>query len=250
MQGSGRALLIAISAWISVCLLIAGWVDNPSPEVHFVWMLSGMLGLVSSVGLAEAMKTDVKVQRNLIAGYIEAALTDGLTGIANRQALDTFLKDTFANETFHKNKLCLIMVDIDHFKSINDQWGHQAGDAVLRCLSQKAKEFFRGKGCVARYGGEEFAIALPNTKLKQAFASAEEFRGLVKTGYCQCGVQDLEITISAGVAEVRSNDTPESLIRRADLALYTAKKMGRNCIWLADSATQLIDSNEMIELGI
>lgn len=235
MRGtSSRMILVGICAWISMCLLIAGWLPEINDSVSSIWLLSGLMGLVSAVGLAEAIKSDTRQQEMLLSEYMQAAMTDGLTGLANRQALDRSLTAALKNFDPSRNRLSLVMIDIDHFKSFNDQHGHQAGDAVLRFMSGRMSEFFHGKGYPARYGGEEFAVMIPGAGIRDADRLAEAFRQVMKEGTCEFRDQSFRITISAGVTEARAEDTPDSLLRRADLALYAAKKMGRDCIWVAD----------------
>lgn len=235
MRGtSSRMILVGICAWISMCLLIAGWLPEINDSVSNIWLISGLMGLVSAVGLAEAIKSDIRQQEMLLSEYMQAAMTDGLTGLANRQALDRALSAALKSYNQGRGQLCLVMIDIDHFKSFNDQHGHQAGDAVLRFMSGKMTDFFNGKGMPARYGGEEFAVMLPNYGIRDADRLADEFRQRMRSGICEFRDQSFQVTISAGVTEARPGDTPDTLLRRADLALYAAKKMGRDCIWVAD----------------
>lgn len=231
---NSRFILVGICAWISACLLVAGWLPELSGNLHSVWLMSGMLGLVSAVGLAETIKSDVRMQEDLLQEYMHAAMTDGLTGLANRHALDRMLTSLLRETATRRGAISMIMIDIDHFKAFNDQYGHQAGDAVLRTVSKKMQEFFGGKSLAARYGGEEFGVVLPNCRLNDADRLAEECRILIKETGCEFRDRRFNITISCGVTEANVLDTPDSLTQRADMALYTAKKMGRDMIWVAD----------------
>lgn len=161
------------------------------------------------------------------------ALTDPLTGLANRRAFNEQLTDGLGEAQTRDVPLCLLMLDIDHFKSFNDTYGHQLGDEVIRlvagCMSAKTKE----SDTAARYGGEEFAIVLPHTALKAARAIAEDIRVVVagqrivrKTSRQTLG----SVTLSVGVAQYRPGESDEDLIARADAALYAAKRGGRNCV--------------------
>lgn len=230
----GRMIFVGICAWVSLCLLISGWMPPLGFDIRFIWMISGLTGLVSSVGLAQVIKNDISAQKRLLDEYMQAALTDGLTGLANRQALDQTLESIFDNYDPQTAPMSLIMFDIDYFKQFNDEWGHQAGDEVLRMVSLAAVRFFNKRGCVARYGGEEFAVALPNSRIVDAFDLAEEFREHVKGLSCDYQHRKLHVTISAGVAEAYRDDCPDTLIRRADTALYTAKRLGRDRAWGSD----------------
>lgn len=193
-------------------------------------MVSGLIGLCSAVGLAESIKADELLQEDLLNAYRHAATTDGLTGIANRNSLDNMLSTLLCDPKCPRTRLCMIMVDIDHFKAFNDQWGHQAGDAVLYNVAGKLSEFFKADRLVARYGGEEFAIVLTERSLSEVTEMAERCRRFIREGVCQFRDRSFQVTISCGVTEALSTDSPETLTQRADLALYTAKRLGRNMV--------------------
>jgi len=129
----------------------------------------------------------------------------------------------------------LVMIDIDHFKKINDTWGHPAGDAILRELGALMRENFRKLDVPVRYGGEEFACLLPETPLEEAIQVAERFRIVVEQNAFRHGRQRIPVTVSLGVAAVGGGPnadtmTAEDLLRFADRALYQAKQNGRNRI--------------------
>jgi diguanylate cyclase (GGDEF)-like protein len=236
MRGmNSRFVLVGICAWISVCLLIAGWLPDMAGNLNSLWLISGLMGLVSAVGLAEVIKSDIRTQEVLLNEYMHAAMTDGLTGLANRISLDRMLTSLLKDAAARHTTLSLVMIDIDHFKAFNDEWGHQAGDAVLRCVSKKMQDFFGSKACVARYGGEEFAVVLPMCHMADASRLADQCRQIVRESECLFREQGFRVTISGGVTEAHAQDTPDSLTQRADMALYTAKKMGRDMIWEASS---------------
>ena len=241
---SSRFVLVGVCAWISGCLLVAGWMPELSGSLHEVWLISGMLGLVSSVGLTEAIKSDMRTQARLLDEYMHAAMTDGLTGVANRQALDRMLTTLMQQPENRREAISMVMIDIDHFKAFNDQHGHQAGDAVLRTVSKKMQEFFGDRALLARYGGEEFSVLLPDCRLHAADRLAEACRLTIKETRCEFRDQTFNITISCGVTEAIAADTPDSLTQRADMALYTAKKMGRDTIWVADPHATIISPHQ------
>ncbi len=234
-ETSSRMIFVAVSAWLSVCLLLIGWMPELDHTFRTIWLISGLVGLVSSVGLSELIKTDIRSQEKLLSEYRHAAMTDGLTGLANRQAFDTALRNALPEFTPQRNPLSLILIDIDNFKSFNDRWGHQAGDAALKVVSNAAMTFFSDRGCVARYGGEEFAIAVPSMSLVESLKLAEEFRRKVSESECIFLAERLKVTISIGVAEATAAEDPDSLVRRADEALYAAKRNGRNCTRISDT---------------
>jgi diguanylate cyclase (GGDEF)-like protein len=249
MRGmSSRYILVGICAWMSVCLLIAGWLPEFSGSMGSIWLISGLMGLVSAVGLAEAIKSDMRTQESLLNEYMQAAMTDGLTGLANRHSLDRMLAHVIKESLSRRTPLSMVMIDIDHFKAFNDQWGHQAGDAVLRCVSKRMNEFFGSKAFVARYGGEEFAVVLPACRLRDADRLAEACRQAVKETTCDFRDRTFRVTISCGVTELDGKDNADSLTQRADLALYTAKKMGRDAIWVADPHLEYLQPHEAIAL--
>lgn len=159
------------------------------------------------------------------------AFTDGLTGLANRKRFDGEIKRILTESLQTGATFSLLMIDIDHFKSFNDNFGHQVGDQVLRLVARTLINGVKGKDLTARYGGEEFAIVLPETNLSGAVAVANSLRKTVagKDVVNRSTDEHLgRITLSAGVAEFSGAETVEDLIERADAALYTAKHNGRN----------------------
>ena len=158
-------------------------------------------------------------------------LLDGLTGLNNRRAFDIKLKDLYEKIDKNQSFFSVALFDIDYFKKFNDQYGHQVGDEVLRIFGGHLKENLKGKDFPARYGGEEFVALLPNTKLSNANVVAEQIRETIsikKLKIKETGQELDNITISVGVAEIRNGDTANSVVERADVALYLAKNSGRN----------------------
>ena len=157
---------------------------------------------------------------------------DALTGLKNRRALSELLRYEFAQAERYRTPLSLAMVDIDHFKSINDRFGHPAGDRLLRAVAESLLHTARVQDCVVRYGGEEFAILMPHTDLVGAQMAAERHRLKVASLDGQQWDGSCEVRASFGVAAVPRADisAPEELIVRADAALYRAKQEGRNCV--------------------
>lgn len=161
----------------------------------------------------------------------EESIMDQLTGIGNRRHFDRSLDKALLDHKHARQPLALILADIDHFKSFNDQWGHQTGDQVLRLVALAIKSNVKVTDNPCRYGGEEFAIILPNTSLVQAHNVAERIRMTVsKRDVIKRSTGDNlgKITVSAGVAMMSPEDTPQSIIHRADLCLYAGKNAGRN----------------------
>jgi diguanylate cyclase (GGDEF)-like protein/PAS domain S-box-containing protein len=155
----------------------------------------------------------------------ELATTDGLTGINNRAAFDEKLTEEFERASRHGRALSLIVLDVDHFKSFNDTFGHPAGDDVLRAVAVVLKGTARSIDTAARYGGEEFAIILPETDFCGAMVLAERCRRAVAS----FAWDKRAITVSVGVSTLRTTtNEPRELVREADEALYRSKQTGRN----------------------
>jgi diguanylate cyclase len=170
------------------------------------------------------------------------SLTDSLTGIANRKAFDGELVAAMAEAKENDETVALLMVDIDHFKKFNDTWGHQTGDQVLRLVATCMSENVKGRDTVARFGGEEFAIILRRTALENATNLAGQIRGYVQSKkLVKRSTGDVlgTITVSIGVAQFSSGDTPVTLIQRADACLYAAKNGGRNRVVSEDEPADL-----------
>ena len=159
----------------------------------------------------------------------ELSQTDSLTGVANRGHWEHCLQDEFARVRRYQATASVILLDIDHFKDVNDSYGHQVGDEVLRQVTAVMEAQLRDTDIVGRYGGEEFAILLPNTDAQDAFLLAERLRHAIAERTFDCGTHQLKQTISLGIAELaHSQDDYIKSIEAADVALYQAKDRGRN----------------------
>ena len=156
------------------------------------------------------------------------AITDGLTNLANRKQLDTVLAEELPRAQRHGRHLSLLMIDIDHFKNINDTYGHLTGDSVLRGLAQALQKRLRPNDKLARYGGEEFCLVLPETSLSSAVRIAEDLRGIVANQTFAAEGQEIHVTVSMGLAAAKPVMTVEQLYKAADEMLYKAKNSGRN----------------------
>jgi diguanylate cyclase (GGDEF)-like protein len=158
------------------------------------------------------------------------SILDGLTGVHNKRFFVEFLEREIARSKRHTSPLGLVMFDLDHFKKINDTYGHLAGDHVLKELCRRLKPRIRREDLLARYGGEEFACVLPDTQYHGVMAFAESLRMIVAREPMKWEDHLLTVTVSLGVAVVdpRANVTVEDLIKKADERLYDAKRQGRN----------------------
>jgi len=174
----------------------------------------------------------VELQKALMATnrrLEELSRTDPLTALRNRRAFDTELASRFEHAHRYARPLTLAMIDVDHFKRINDAYGHPAGDAVLRCVADILRKCSRQSDFVSRYGGEEFAILLPETALFESLQFAEKIRAEVATASMGEGMPE-RVTISVGLASTPHTvfASAAELVAAADEALYRAKEKGRN----------------------
>ncbi|MEQ1619839.1 MAG: GGDEF domain-containing protein [Methylococcales bacterium] len=168
-----------------------------------------------------------ELKSKLILANIQA-LRDSLTGLPNRTAYDERMETEIARWKRYKSPLSLIIWDIDHFKRINDTFGHKAGDKVLLLIARQLSAHSRETDFISRFGGEEFTMLLPNTSIDSALILANQLRTTIeKTGFNSNG-KAVEVTISCGIAEFSAGDTDETVFERADKALYQAKQQGRN----------------------
>jgi len=156
-------------------------------------------------------------------------VADGLTGAANRRFLTEFLERELARCRRHGRALSLVLFDLDHFKQVNDGFGHLTGDEVLRTVAAIAREQVRREDCLARFGGEEFAVVLTETELIAARLFAERLRGTIEVHEFRAGADRVPVTISCGIASITPDTRePAALIAAADARLYEAKAAGRN----------------------
>lgn len=215
-----------------------------------------MEGLLKDVmtGTQDMMKQNVDLEEKLTRSSTvmkelqrdlelvrKEALTDGLTNLSNRKAFDTEIARVTKESEDTGASYCLLMLDIDHFKSFNDNYGHQVGDQVLRLVARTLTDGVKGRDFAARYGGEEFVIILPETTLQGGVQVAEYLRKAVAGKEVinrNSGEKLGRITLSGGVAQYLQGESVEDIIERADGALYTAKHNGRNQVAAAPAPGQ------------
>jgi diguanylate cyclase (GGDEF)-like protein len=164
---------------------------------------------------------------------LNSALRDPLTNLGNRSAMDSALQREVELARRHGTPLSLIVIDIDHFKAINDQYGHAVGDLALRTVARCAEGCIRSSDMLFRYGGEEFVILLANTSGHGAKRLAERVRQAIETMECVANQTRLSITASLGLATLGEGEDMDALFERADHALYRCKQGSRNCVCTA-----------------
>ncbi|MBM6594392.1 sensor domain-containing diguanylate cyclase [Microvirga pudoricolor] len=198
---------------------------------RWFWMDQTTLanGWVLTVGAdITALKHNEKTLRHAHEEALLASRTDPLTGLANRRHILELLDESLAANKLSGAGLCLAVIDLDYFKSVNDTYGHDAGDVVLQHFADGCADRLP-QGRLGRMGGEEFLILLPDARLNDAVRIVEDIRGSLPPVKLIEGALDLPYTFSAGVTEALPHDDRTTILYRADRALYDAKAAGRNC---------------------
>jgi diguanylate cyclase len=209
---------------------VEGVLQDTREMQHAISLLRSRLE--QSLQEAEQLKREVLRAR-------EEALVDALTGLTNRKGFDQAMADCLGSPETGAPACCLLMIDIDYFKRINDSYGHIFGDKVLRGIGQVLKANVKGKDTAARYGGEEFAVLLPATPLQGAAGLAETLRTTIAGGRVKRLDSDEtvgNISVSIGLASCCPGESAVDFIVRADRALYASKQGGRNRVTVADDA--------------
>lgn len=209
--------------------------DEASQDVGSILqkMIAANEQLQSRLGAAEHR---LEQQAHELADYLTEAYTDGLTGLANRRAFDKQLEECYRSHKQSGRPFVVVLIDLDHFKNVNDSLGHLFGDKVLCQFSDRLRLSFREAFIVARYGGEEFAI-LMGQPLAQCVEIVDRFRQSVEQVPLQAGNTPWRMTLSGGVSEILNDESPDSCVQRADEALYAAKAQGRNRICVHDGGS-------------
>lgn len=187
----------------------------------------------------DAAERQLDKQTRQIESYLSEARTDGLTGLSNRRAFDQKLDELFAAYRKGGRSFVIAIVDIDHFKQINDSHGHQIGDQVLQQVAVKLHHELDQAIMVARFGGEEFAILLDGP-LRMAAEKMNAVRKAIAAQKLDAGTLQIAVTSSVGVGEPREDMVPGPVVRRADEALYAAKNMGRNRTYYHDGRSPVL----------
>jgi len=184
-----------------------------------------LLNLAQRIRVNNRMVTESNRER---ARFEQAALFDGLTGIHNRRWFDDTLTRVVRRAAYDRTTLSVALLDIDHFKRFNDDYGHAAGDRVLQTVAKTLSTDLRPTDLVARFGGEEFVVILPGTDHVGACVALNRLREAVARTTVDCGETLPQVTISVGIATATPDEEPSQLVARADAAMYRAKQAGRN----------------------
>lgn len=232
--------ILGVIAFVSLTLLAAGQSEQQiGPGVRRFWVLAGQVGLISALGLFELNRRRAKASQQALE--LESR-TDALTGLGNRRRLDEELQRRWHQWERQGTALSLLLIDLDHFKLVNDELGHLAGDKVLAEVGRVLTQEVRGMDLAARYGGEEFAVVLAGTEVEGAMQAAQRLHRRISESSPVASVGDgpgsespptadsgPQVTVSIGVAQFEpGDDSPQRVIERADSSLYSAKQAGRN----------------------
>jgi diguanylate cyclase (GGDEF)-like protein len=196
-------------------------------DPRWLYSLAGMAFFATCMVMCDLWFLVTELERELA----EQARTDSLTGALNRRAMEDAALREMARSTRYGYQLCMIMIDIDNFKHLNDTLGHAAGDCALQAFSHKVKAMLRRPDLLARTGGDEFTILLPDTPAFAGVAAAERVRQAIEALEISFEGESIKFTVSAGVAQLDPAEGGwEGMLKRADAAMYDAKRHGRNSV--------------------
>jgi len=239
------SLSLRAALWIAgyALLLFGGvmfWMSQRAPEVyppsvefvHFMVLCVSLPGIGVLAGRVTRIRERLRAQREELSSAVEQiramATRDELTGLLNRRHMQTILEQEAQRCLRGGHGYCLALIDLDHFKNINDRFGHGAGDAVQREFASVAQVVIRGADVMARWGGEEFVLMLAETRMPAARAGVERLRQAVEACRIEHEGREITVTLSAGLTESLPRETLGQTLERADKLLYKAKHEGRN----------------------
>lgn len=244
-----RGMQIAMAGYVLIPLSMLLWWHAPADAIiNFTWQSLSLYAFVSYLALIldyGRRKTFVLRRR-----LEQLAMMDSLTGLFNRREFLLRCQHELERHRRYRHTLTFLMLDIDFFKPINDQYGHLGGDEVLRQISDVIRASIRDADIVGRLGGEEFALLLPETQLADGMALAERLREAIAGKPMSSGLHTLNVTVSIGAASYRHGDDLSRLLRTADEGMYLAKHNGRNrvcTVETADSSSDLSDWAQMFD---
>jgi|GEM_PF-5594818 len=220
-----KDLPIWLTIFGSVTLLCLGQFQFVDSSFAMLYLNIGGIGLIACLGLSELRR---RLGEKEIHQLREAATTDALTLVGNRRAFDIELTRRVAMFRRHRATCSLLFIDADHFKAINDRWGHDLGDLALKSLAKAISATLRDIDLLYRFGGEEFVALLPETRAEEAGIAGERIRKAVNQVKIRIAEETISFSVSIGCAELNASDNQDSWIKRADESLYSAKKNGRN----------------------
>jgi diguanylate cyclase (GGDEF)-like protein len=210
---------------------------SPTDTVILESKLQNLVGDMGDPKLEERVGEILQLMRSKKRDLADLAYRDGLTGLYNRRYFDEAIASEWKRLSRYKRPLSLIIADIDHFKKVNDAYGHQKGDSVLRAIAGIIRENLRSSDLPCRYGGEEMAVILPETAIAEAMRTAEKLRSLVEAQVPE--MEGFPVTASFGVGSWGSAlASPGDLVAAADAALYEAKRAGRNRVMRALTSSE------------
>jgi diguanylate cyclase (GGDEF)-like protein len=235
-----QARLLALFSIIGLAATMA-WKSQTDPQryppvveaIHLAFAVIVLLGVSAVSVRMAALRERLWIQKQELESSLERirllATLDELTGLANRRHMLALLKAEQARQQRTQRPLCLVLLDLDHFKRVNDSYGHHAGDVVLKGFAEAALSTLRGSDILSRWGGEEFLLMLPETGPDEAERCIERIRQALASVMFDAVPPDLQITFSAGLSVSRPPEPMDAVIERADQAMYRAKEQGRNC---------------------
>ncbi len=233
-------LLIFLQIISAAIILIINFINISANNSSIILFTESFIFVLSLALFAAAIKFKKKIFDQDLENM---ALTDGLTGLYNRRYFDMFYENIFNQSSRYGILLTLIMCDIDHFKKINDTYGHDKGDEVLKEIANILKSNTRKTDIASRFGGEEFMVCLPSTEITSALDIARKIKQMV----LKVKMKDIKkVSISMGVTFYRKEfeNKPNELLKRLDDLLYEAKKRGRNRIISEDHTGDIIEVEE------
>lgn len=235
-----QSRLMALLSFVALGLAMV-WKSQTEPDrypvrselIHFFFSMIVLSGVAILAQRMATLRGYLRAQRAALAESLERnrvlATQDELTGLVNRRHMGELIATEHSRIQRSGSTMCLVLLDIDYFKQVNDSYGHQAGDLVLKTFSQSVVSRLRGADVLARWGGEEFLLLLPDTGAEEGLKCVERMRaGLTQVSF-DTVAPGKGITFSAGLARCEPGEAATTAIERADAAMYRAKQSGRNC---------------------
>jgi diguanylate cyclase (GGDEF)-like protein len=234
---AGQALTMGYRAWLTNMRYMRPWETvHAQSDPRWLYSLALLAFLATCMVMCDLWYLVTELGRVLA----EQASTDSLTGALNRRAMEEIALRETSRSLRHGHPLCMIVIDVDHFKHLNDTLGHAAGDCALQAMVRRINTMLRKNDRIARTGGEEFTILLPDTSASAGLLAAERVRQAIEELEIAFDGKPLRFTVSAGVAQFDpALGSWEAMMRRADSAMYQAKEHGRNAVWVATDIREI-----------